>query len=97
MTEGVRIPHFGSVLDENVPHLYGDEALAQWDLVRQDVQAAGGKIMPQLWHIGLMLNPEQASVRVRWRALLLASVARPGSAEGMNVPMRQCAEPMSAR
>ncbi|WP_105102917.1 NADH:flavin oxidoreductase [Microbulbifer pacificus] len=37
---------------ENVPAIYGDEALAGWRKVVADVHAAGGRIIPQLWHVG---------------------------------------------
>ena len=95
MTEGVRIPHFAANTDPSVPHLYGDDALAQWDLVRQDVQAAGGKIMPQLWHVGLMLNPEQANDAREMESIASRQCGPSGIGGGLHVAMRQCAEPMS--
>jgi 2,4-dienoyl-CoA reductase-like NADH-dependent reductase (Old Yellow Enzyme family) len=57
-TEGVRIPLAGANFDENVPAFDGDEVLAGWDRIRVAVQAAGAKIMPQLWHIGLTTIPK---------------------------------------
>ncbi len=36
----------------DVPGLYGSEQLDAWKKVTQDVHAAGGKIVVQLWHVG---------------------------------------------
>lgn len=59
ITEGVGIDHptaLGSagLGESNVPHMYGDSALAGWRKVVDDVHLAGGKIVPQLWHQGVM-------------------------------------------
>ncbi|CAE6380960.1 unnamed protein product [Rhizoctonia solani] len=35
------------------PHFYGEDALNGWDGVVRAVHEAGGKIMPQLWHVGM--------------------------------------------
>ncbi len=35
-----------------MPHFYGDAALAGWKKVVDAVHAEGGKIVPQLWHVG---------------------------------------------
>ncbi len=74
ITEGVGIDHPAALgeagLGEaDIPHLYGDEALAGWRRVVDAVHAAGGKIIPQLWHQGVMReqgtgpHPEAPSVR----------------------------------
>lgn len=52
VTEGVTIDHPLSVDNDNVPTMYGEEALAGWRNVIDGVHAAGGKIVPQLWHVG---------------------------------------------
>ena len=59
VTEGVGIDHPAALgdaglLETNVPHLHGDEALAGWRRVVRDVHAAGGAILPQLWHQGVL-------------------------------------------
>ena len=43
--------------EADIPHLYGDEALAGWRRVVDAVHAAGGRIIPQLWHQGVMREP----------------------------------------
>jgi 2,4-dienoyl-CoA reductase-like NADH-dependent reductase (Old Yellow Enzyme family) len=52
ITEGTVIDHPASTNDPRVPHMYGEAALAGWAKVVAEVHAAGGKIMPQIWHVG---------------------------------------------
>lgn len=52
VTEGVAIDHPSAVDSTAVPRLHGDAALGGWRKVVDDVHAAGGKIVPQLWHVG---------------------------------------------
>lgn len=58
VTEGTWIPHDSASNDPNVPRFYGDDALAGWKLVVDEVHAAGGRIVPQLWHVGQVLTPQ---------------------------------------
>jgi 2,4-dienoyl-CoA reductase-like NADH-dependent reductase (Old Yellow Enzyme family) len=53
ITEGTWIPHPAAGTIPNVPALYGEEALAGWKHVAEEVHAAGGFIFPQLWHTGI--------------------------------------------
>ena len=52
VTEGVAIDHETAVDHVNVPNLHTPAAQAGWRKVVDDVHAAGGKIVPQLWHVG---------------------------------------------
>ncbi|MEU6657638.1 12-oxophytodienoate reductase [Streptomyces sp. NPDC046821] len=52
ITEGVAIDHPSAVDSPDVPRLHGAEALEGWRDVVAGVHAAGGKIIPQLWHVG---------------------------------------------
>ena len=52
ITEGTVINHPASTNDPRVPHFYGDAALAGWANVLAEVHAVGGRIMPQIWHVG---------------------------------------------
>lgn len=54
ITEGTTIDHPAAGNDPKVPYFHGKAALAGWERVVTDVHAAGGKIMPQLWHVGSM-------------------------------------------
>ena len=52
ITEGTVIDHPASTNDPRVPHFHGAAALAGWARVAGEVHAAGGRIMPQIWHVG---------------------------------------------
>ncbi|WP_039825141.1 NADH:flavin oxidoreductase [Nocardia testacea] len=52
VTEGVAIDHPAAVDNPRVPRMYGEDALAGWRTVVEEVHAAGGRIVPQLWHVG---------------------------------------------
>jgi 2,4-dienoyl-CoA reductase-like NADH-dependent reductase (Old Yellow Enzyme family) len=54
LTEGTAPEHHGATNDVNVPHFYGKESLAGWAKVVKAVKTAGGHIMPQLWHQGIL-------------------------------------------
>jgi 2,4-dienoyl-CoA reductase-like NADH-dependent reductase (Old Yellow Enzyme family) len=57
VTEGTYVSHPGAGPDPNVPRFYGEESLAGWRRVAEEVHQAGGKIIPQLWHVGLTSRP----------------------------------------
>ncbi|MEP0357018.1 NADH:flavin oxidoreductase [Paraglaciecola sp.] len=60
ITEGTTINDPVATMDGNVPKFHGAESLAGWKHVVNEVHAVGGKIMPQLWHVGMARNPEKA-------------------------------------
>lgn len=51
ISEGTVVERPAAKNDPGVPHFYG-EALTGWQEVIQQVHAAGGKMAPQLWHVG---------------------------------------------
>ncbi|MEU9882668.1 NADH:flavin oxidoreductase [Streptomyces phaeochromogenes] len=53
ITEGTYIGHDSAGTSDRVPHIYGEQALAGWAKVTKAVHNAGGKILSQLWHVGL--------------------------------------------
>ncbi|CAO1659873.1 Oxidoreductase [Halomonas sp. NYA30] len=57
ITEGTYIDHLGANGYPGVPAFYGEQALAGWKRVVEEVHAAGGKIAPQLWHVGRERRP----------------------------------------
>jgi len=85
ITEGTVIDHPASTNDPRVPHFHGAAALAGWARVASEVHAAGGFIMPQIWHVGTVRkagdrpNPE----------------APPIGPSGLYKPGVKVAEPMS--
>lgn len=52
ITEGTTINHPVASNDVNIPSFHGEASLAGWLKVVKAVHAAGGKIVPQLWHQG---------------------------------------------
>ncbi|MCG4451741.1 MULTISPECIES: NADH:flavin oxidoreductase [unclassified Pseudomonas] len=52
VTEGTTVGHKAANGYPNVPRFYGEDALAGWQKVVEAVHAEGGKIVPQLWHVG---------------------------------------------
>lgn len=56
LSEGTVIDRPSSSADPNVPHFYGELALAGWQRVIEEVHAQGGSMAPQTWHQGIMEN-----------------------------------------
>lgn len=52
ITEGTVVNRPSAKNQKDIPDFHGDAALKAWGKVVQDVHAAGGKIAPQLWHVG---------------------------------------------
>ena len=57
ITEGAFIDHAAAGDSTEVPRFYGEQALAGWQAVVEAVHAAGGRIVPQLWHRGAQRPP----------------------------------------
>ncbi|WP_092198641.1 MULTISPECIES: NADH:flavin oxidoreductase [unclassified Pseudomonas] len=62
ITEAVGVDHPSALGDaglgeDNIPVLHGAKVLQGWGEVVQAVHAAGGKIVPQLWHQGVLRLP----------------------------------------
>ncbi|UOQ42922.1 NADH:flavin oxidoreductase [Halobacillus salinarum] len=53
ITEGTGIDQPASVSGANIPVFHGEKALNGWANVVKEVHEAGGKIAPQLWHVGM--------------------------------------------
>ncbi|WP_067467339.1 NADH:flavin oxidoreductase [Nocardia amamiensis] len=60
VTEGTYVGHESAGQSDRVPRFDGAEQLAGWAKVAEAVHAAGGKIVPQLWHIGMVRNQGDA-------------------------------------
>lgn len=85
ITEGTTIDHPVASQHNDIPRFHGD-ALAGWKRVVERVHDAGGRIMPQLWHVGLM-RPRDGNC---------PNPALPGvGPSGLRRPGKQIAEPMS--
>jgi 2,4-dienoyl-CoA reductase-like NADH-dependent reductase (Old Yellow Enzyme family) len=57
MSEGTTIDHPAASPDSAIPAFHGT-ALEGWKGVLEAVHAAGGTMMPQLWHLGTMRDAE---------------------------------------
>ena len=68
VTEGTLINHPAAAGDPNIPNFHGEQALEGWSKVAAAVHEAGGKIVPQLWHVGMtrkngsLPHPEAPSI-----------------------------------
>ncbi|HXM00684.1 MAG TPA: NADH:flavin oxidoreductase [Rhizomicrobium sp.] len=87
LTEGTSPEHKSASNDANVPAFFGEASLAGWANVLKEVKAAGGHIMPQLWHQGIMRRvgsgpyPDEPSM----------------APSGLAKPGKKVAEPMTER
>ena len=54
VTEGTYVGHESAGQSDAIPRFHGAEQLAGWAKVAEAVHAAGGTIVPQLWHIGMV-------------------------------------------
>jgi len=84
VTEGTNVNHPGANMSDRIPLFYGD-ALDGWAKVVEDVHKAGGKIAPQLWHVGMMRKPGMG----------VNPDAPSAGPSGINVPPKAVAEPMT--
>jgi len=57
ITEGTTVDHDVASLHPDVPRFHGEDALAGWRTVVDAVHAAGGSIIPQIWHVGTARKP----------------------------------------
>ncbi len=60
VTEGTYVGHESAGQSDRVPRFHGEEQLAGWAKVAEAVHEAGGTIVPQLWHIGMVRQQGQA-------------------------------------
>src|ERR1017187_10337777 len=86
ITEGTYMPYAAAGFDPRVPRLYGDEALAGGRRVVNEGHDAGGKIFPQLWHVGMVYGPPRESP---------AEGVRPVGPSGLKKPGELAGEPMT--
>lgn len=61
ITEGTVIGHPASNGYPDVPNFFGADALEGWCHVVNEVHQAGGKIFPQLWHVGSVRQTQRTA------------------------------------
>ncbi|GMG87130.1 NADH:flavin oxidoreductase [Biformimicrobium ophioploci] len=85
ITEGTTVNDPVASMSQQIPEFHGEAALAGWKKVVDDVHAAGGKIFPQLWHVGTARDQRKA-----------ANPDIPSAGpSGLVKPGKQIAEPMT--
>ena len=52
LSEGTVVDRPAARNESDVPSFYGEDALTGWKVVIDEVHAAGGRMGPQLWHVG---------------------------------------------
>jgi len=96
VTEGTWIDHGMAGNDENVPRFHGEDALAGWRRVVDAVHAVGGKIVPQLWHVGQTTKPAIDSIFDTPARLYHPDVVGPsGMIGGIGTQMSLLGKPMT--
>ena len=85
LTEGTSPEHKSASNDVNVPAFFGAESLKGWANVLKEVKAAGGHIMPQLWHQGIVRHAGSGPY----------PDAKSMGPSGLAKPGKQVSEPMS--
>jgi len=86
ITEGTGVGRPAAINEPNMPHFHGEAALAGWKRVVDEVHAAGGRIAPQLVHVGHKLS----KAALAWRA-----PAPYESPSGLSVTGERVSQPMS--
>lgn len=56
LSEGTTVERPAARNDPSIPFFHGETALAAWKRVIDGVHAAGGRMGPQLWHVGAVKN-----------------------------------------
>ncbi len=57
LSEGTVVNRPGASNDTRIPNFHKEDALAGWKNVIDGVHAAGGKMGPQIWHMGMVRKP----------------------------------------
>ena len=86
LTEGASPEHRSASSDVNVPAFFGRDSLAGWANVLKEVKAAGGHIMPQIWHEGSW-RPPGSGPYPDAPSMAPSGLAKPG--ERIGEPMTQ--------
>lgn len=82
ISEGTCVGHDGASGYDNVPYFYGEKPLAGWRQVIDAVHEAGGKMIPQLWHVGAIRDPDADSTSDA-PAYSPSGLIRPGKERGV--------------
>ncbi|MBP5059203.1 NADH:flavin oxidoreductase [Pseudomonas chlororaphis] len=95
ISEGTGVARPAALNDPNVPRFHGEQELAAWKHVLDEVHAAGGSMAPQLWHVGAMHGnkPDWAPAGSYESP---SGLAYPGKKHGMGMSEEQVADTIHA-
>jgi len=96
VTEGTCVGHKGANGYENVPFFYGEEPLEGWRQVAEAVHAFGGKIMPQLWHVGAIRKDEGQEPDPAVPGYSPSGLIKPERQRGVAMTEQDCADVIEA-
>lgn len=78
ITEGTLIDHPAAASNPNWPNFHGKDALEGWSKVANAVHEVGGRIIPQLWHVGMQRkigdHPNSATLPIGPSGLTISGV-----------------------
>ena len=95
ITEGTCVGHKGANGYQNVPFFYGEKSLAGWQQVAEAVHAYGGKIVPQLWHVGA-IRKEGQEPDPSVPGYSPSGLIKPGRERGIAMTEQDCADVIEA-
>jgi 2,4-dienoyl-CoA reductase-like NADH-dependent reductase (Old Yellow Enzyme family) len=84
LTEGTSPNHPQAANMPQIPHIYGEDALAGWARVVEGVHSEGGRIFSQIWHVGAVQGQSEPKLPVS-----------PISPSGLLKPGVKIGEPMT--
>jgi 2,4-dienoyl-CoA reductase-like NADH-dependent reductase (Old Yellow Enzyme family) len=94
-SEGTGIARPWALYDHAVPQFHGERALSGWRGVIDAVHAAGGRMGPQLWHVGAMTDADRVC---EWPGKLESpsGLERAGKSVGVTMTERDIADTIDA-
>ncbi|ATE54421.1 NADH:flavin oxidoreductase [Actinosynnema pretiosum] len=95
VTEGTYVNHRSAGLSDRIPRFHGEAQLAGWANVVEQVHAAGGTIVPQLWHVG-MARPAGAPPNPDAPSIGPSGVGIGGTADGDTMTQRDIDDVVAA-
>jgi 2,4-dienoyl-CoA reductase-like NADH-dependent reductase (Old Yellow Enzyme family) len=95
LSEGTGIARPAALYDLDIPQFHGERALEGWRGVIEAVHQAGGRMGPQLWHVGAMTDPARTC---GWPARLESpsGLELPGKPVGRTMTESDIAETIEA-
>ena len=94
LSEGTVIDRPASRNEAGIPFFHGEAALAGWRRVIEEVHAAGGKMGPQIWHVGAV--PGRSGWRPEGSVESPSGLLAPGKPRGVAMSGEDIADAVAA-